>query len=943
MMAIGTLLTVSAAATPSVYPTPQVAEWQTGVTRVKRVVLKTRQMNSREGLWQKLPADKEGGYALQITPGKLEVCANDNDGVYYAKQTIAQLLRNTPQALNAQEDPFADMSLEQVAQRGELPLGCIVDWPDIANRGVVEGYYGTPWSFEARKSMFRFMGRNKMNVYIYAPKDDPYHHGAGCYKPYPENKAAELRDLVQHARRNHVRFVWAIHPANTVRWADQGGRPQLDALCKKLESLYDLGVRDFGVFVDDSSGEIGQAARQAELCNYLLENFVRRHPDVAQNLIMCPTGYNRSWTNAKFLQDLGAGLHKDIMVMWTGDTVVNNITLPGQTWVSSQLNRPTFIWWNWPCSDFKRSRLSMGRTYGLGQEEQMKELLSGFVANPMEQAEANKVGLFGVADYTWNIAAFDSDRSWREGVRRLYAQDREAMQVFCDHNSYLLPNNHGYYREESVEMAPVVERFISSLEAAAPDAEAAASLSAEFARMEKAGKQLMESTAMPELKQEILPWFTQFAGTGYAGVKVLAALNEQDATHRLELFFDVLDRLVQMRRTTRPEWNGGNIKPVEDVEVAMFAMTPALIKAFRYINRSIYARLAGRSTVQPTFSTNNGEPAKYQAIVEDDNPRTFWSNGRRQRVGDWYCLDFGSPIDIRRINLLMGGRRANDYAQSGQFELSNDGEHWQPVGDECNGPDAVLNISRTPARARMVRFRITKPRENWLSICEFTVNRIVPPFVTNNLATPRNLSASKTDKVVSVNRVMEVFPINPGEYISLEIPALIMPEWLELNLENANLMKWGKVELTLEDGSTVPVQGEVTKNRLYVKAENLPAQPVCALRVTNVSDETQDIKVTLFRLGVAQTNSPQSADVLTDSDLSTFISCDEKPLSVQLTVPADMKEIVIVGTADCEVEGATFRSRSAHLSYYTLNADCKQLRISAKPQKGTFVSEVIFK
>lgn len=188
-----------------------------------------------------------------------------------------------------------------------------------------------------------------------------------------------------------------------------------------------------------------------------------------------------------------------------------------------------------------------------------------------------------------------------------------------------------------------------------------------------------------------------------------------------------------------------------------------------------------------------------------------------------------------------------------------------------------------------------------------------------------------------------MFPIAPSEYISLEVPALVVPEWVEINLENADLMKWAKVELTLEDGTHVPVQGEVVKNRLYVTGEALPSRPISALRVTNASDEVQEIKVTLFRVGVAQSNSPHNADVLTDSDLSTFISCDETPLSVQLAVPADMKEIIIVGTAACEVEGATLKSRSAHLSHYTLEPGCKQLRISAAPQKGAFISEVIFK
>ena len=39
--------------------------------------------------------------------------------------------------------------------------------------GVVEGFYGPPWSHGARLDMIKFSGKNGFNIYIYAPKDDP--------------------------------------------------------------------------------------------------------------------------------------------------------------------------------------------------------------------------------------------------------------------------------------------------------------------------------------------------------------------------------------------------------------------------------------------------------------------------------------------------------------------------------------------------------------------------------------------------------------------------------------------------------------------------------------------------------------------------------------------------------------------------------------------------
>ena len=50
-------------------------------------------------------------------------------------------------------------------------------------------------------------------------------------------------------------------------------------------------------------------------------------------------------------------------------------------------------------SETLRDHLLMGPAYGLDASAGKK--MSGFVANPMEKAEASKIAIFGVADYAW--------------------------------------------------------------------------------------------------------------------------------------------------------------------------------------------------------------------------------------------------------------------------------------------------------------------------------------------------------------------------------------------------------------------------------------------------------------------------------------------------------------------------------------------------------------
>lgn len=70
-------------------------------------------------------------------------------------------------------------SLEQMLDNGSSDLQTVTlnDYADLKERGIIEGFYGKPYSSEVRKDLLRFMMRNKMNCYVYGPKSDPYHSG----------------------------------------------------------------------------------------------------------------------------------------------------------------------------------------------------------------------------------------------------------------------------------------------------------------------------------------------------------------------------------------------------------------------------------------------------------------------------------------------------------------------------------------------------------------------------------------------------------------------------------------------------------------------------------------------------------------------------------------------------------------------------------------------
>ena len=142
---------------------------------------------------RQIPNQKEG-YYLSINNKEIILAGNDERGTYYALQTLKQLLKDN-----------------------QLPVIEIQDYPAIRYRGVVEGFYGTPWSHNARLRQLQFYGENKMNTYIYGPKDDPYHSSPNWRLPYPEKEAKQLQELVKVAQENEVDFVWAIHPGQDIK------------------------------------------------------------------------------------------------------------------------------------------------------------------------------------------------------------------------------------------------------------------------------------------------------------------------------------------------------------------------------------------------------------------------------------------------------------------------------------------------------------------------------------------------------------------------------------------------------------------------------------------------------------------------------------------------------------------------------------------------------
>ncbi len=362
----------------------------------------------------KIP-DYPQGYYLKVEPGKVIIAGNDGMGTYYGVQSFLQLVG-----------------------KGAVPSIEVKDWPRTEVRGVIEGYYGNPWSHEDCMDMCAFFDRNKMNTFIYGPKNDSYHHGSGVFTEYPAETAANLAALVKEANAHKVDIVWAMHPGNSNDGAN------LAKAKAKLEAMYQLGFRRFAVFFDDISANSVQ--KQVDFLNYLNREVVKAKGDV-KGLIVCPSEYCISFaggwnTSSTYLNELGKGLDADIDIMWTGSAVVDMELSGSCQWFTNKTGRKPFIWHNYPCSDYG-SRPLLLCPYEPASTD-LPSRITGFTANPMEYYEASKVGLYGMADFAWNPEAYDPWEAWEEAVQYIMPGHADAFRTYCYSNfNYPAPKSHG--------------------------------------------------------------------------------------------------------------------------------------------------------------------------------------------------------------------------------------------------------------------------------------------------------------------------------------------------------------------------------------------------------------------------------------------------------------------------------------------------------------------
>ena len=631
---------------------------------------------------------KSGSYALNIAPNGITIKAFDRLGAFYAIQTLRQIVESP-----ASED-------------GMLPALSIVDWPDLKYRGVVEGFYGTPWSHEVRLSLIDTYGRYKMNYYIYGPKDDPYHSSPYWREPYPAKEAQQIKELVEACNRNRVHFVWAVHPGKDIKWEES----DIQNLLKKFNAMYDLGVRAFAVHFDDIEGNGTNPYYQTELMNILNDDFVKVKGDV-EPLIVCPTEYTRLWANPTergSLMVYGKELDPSVDVFWTGDAVCSDMTPRTMEWISSRIQRPALFWWNFPVTDYARHIMMQGPVYGLSPTLTERET-RGLVSNPMEHGEASKLALYSVADYTWNTEAYNPIDSWERALEALAPEVYEAYRLFAIHSC---DTETGYRRHESWETKTFgFEDYTPEL---------SAKLMEELKRIE-ALPAAMKPMKNKALLNELQPWIVELGKLGTRCRKALEMLDkymQSPEDKKFEGFWEAyVDNLMSLEA----------IEMYDAHRVGTMKLKPFYERVMDGLVSRYYEYLTGeKSSTLKACGTYNSLLAPQNKYMFDNDIETYYHSGEGQRTDHFVGADMGVVREVREIRIIQGRNSVDDvdYFDHCILEYSKDGKEWIALTEPMQG---VYDIEwkGEPFEARYVGIRkLESQKRNWLAIREFAINPV---------------------------------------------------------------------------------------------------------------------------------------------------------------------------------------------------------------------------
>ncbi|MGN1356400.1 MAG: beta-N-acetylglucosaminidase domain-containing protein [Succinivibrionaceae bacterium] len=261
--------------------------------------------------------------------------------------------------------------------------------------GIIEGYFGTPWSMEDRLSYPSFMAEYGYGFYIYAPKNDPFLRKSWD-KPWNEDYLKELKKLKDSFNDKKIDFGIGFTPAGQA--SEIASHPeQLQERIREIDK--ELHPDYFALLFDDLKNS--DADRLAYFQLQIADKVFQELSGV-KRFIVCPSYYSFDPVLDRvfgvrpksYWKEYAGGLDPHTDIFWTGEKVCSSgFSAEHLLQVAEIFGRKPFLWDNYPVNDGKNLADYLFLEPFSNRGPEICELTSGHGINPMREPLVNKLVL----------------------------------------------------------------------------------------------------------------------------------------------------------------------------------------------------------------------------------------------------------------------------------------------------------------------------------------------------------------------------------------------------------------------------------------------------------------------------------------------------------------------------------------------------------------------
>ena len=329
--------------------------------------------------------------------------------------------------------------------------------------GIIEGYYGRPWSWDMREEQARFFAARGYSSYVYAPKADKFLRKR-WREDHPAEEADRLARMAARCRELGMGFGVGLSPYEAWDFNEEDRA----ALARKIDFFDSAGCAELAILFDDMKGDQADLAdAQMRMAHFVAER------TRATRLIVCPTVYTDDATLQRvygnyppnYLEDLGRGLDPKFEIYWTGEEVCSREYSPGHlARVTEQMRRKPTLWDNYPVNDglgmspFLYLRAFTGRPASIGPR------LTAHMVNPCLQPVLFRIPALTLAESYEKGEAYEYMRAWTRAADEVAGAEVAGLLL----RHYRLFHDQGLGRID--EQAPRLrERYAAFDDAAAQE------------------------------------------------------------------------------------------------------------------------------------------------------------------------------------------------------------------------------------------------------------------------------------------------------------------------------------------------------------------------------------------------------------------------------------------------------------------------------------------